>query len=1151
MGQEKKKWYQKGEFEDGYQFGDVFRTISNAIVGNNKKNEQKNTVLQNKKETQIKKSNNSNLTFGAVKNGKLVFDASAQMYGFANEDERQKYIKENPELYASMGGYKYVPSGTPLRNTESITKSNDAIQRIVERFKNTDSKKVQEAIKIAGSGEWQDANTMKKYTDTVNMYVNDYVALEKVGYFDYLPEDERKGYADVLNGAKELVNNNKKLFADYADSNDYNKAIWNDKYGLMTWDELEAQERKIKDNLLKKNNDGTGSLNELQYIKSLRNGFENPEAYNNYVEAVNMPFDELTKEFLETHGDLQKLNQIERSREITYAQQYSEWGFELKKQGYSEEEIYQKLTDDSDGYFKMLKDAEDNLQIDEKYGGIDALRSQYALLEELYYHSYSNEKTADLILTAMEDENYSYYVDEGKKKLKRNKYMTDTEYDVACYYEAKGGRNSKKYLEEVEDELQRREMKNREQIFASFADKMPVTASAASVPLNIIAAGEQVVDAVKFMTTGDVDYNTNALGASTIRGTVANKIDDPIGSFTYNTFMSGMDSIAVMGLSKAITGSGDMGSVILGLSAAGSATNDAINRGMSDGYAFANGVAAGVFEMLFESWSFGKFSEGLDNLSLKDMQNLSGFFAKNLCNNVLEEEYTEIANISYDIIFNGKYSQYETAIKNYMISGFSETEAKRKVALELADRVAEAAASGALMSFGFSSGGVVGTAVVDKINKNIDMLTQKLQSETTNAVTKPINSYPVEKQGMIKSFLNSVDNGLNDFVERVKNGSKKFERYKISEVSAREADDIKNFLGIDVKGYTHNINSDGIRHILKRHGVDGQQNSTMSKDNDIARIGWVIKNYDSVELLTKDGESGTSAGFKDKFGKPAPQIRYSKKINGTYYVVEAVFENDYNKLWVQSAYLKKDKEGVTQVPAESKNTNHVAYARSEFASPPSINSLSQGGEKVNKDYIAKEASSQEENASFFDDYNSEKRVPPINPDEVIEGIWEDSPKRDKNIVEKSRLESVENVMESDIIKAIPLSRYVNSSDDIYANSSKIKPISNFEDMVIHGDAFGFQINDKDGNPIDNYNALEFANILKEDPNYNGGNIRLISCESGSVEFGAAQILANELGVEVLAPTDIVWITIDGEMIVGPTEFENTGEWKIFKPKRRK
>ena len=40
--------------------------------------------------------------------------------------------------------------------------------------------------------------------------------------------------------------------------------------------------------------------------------------------------------------------------------------------------------------------------------------------------------------------------------------------------------------------------------------------------------------------------------------------------------------------------------------------------------------------------------------------------------------------------------------------------------------------------------------------------------------------------------------------------------------AGNEAWDIKNTLGIDVSGYTHNINSDGIKHILKRHGENRQ-----------------------------------------------------------------------------------------------------------------------------------------------------------------------------------------------------------------------------------------------------------------------------------------------------------------------------------------
>ena len=62
---------------------------------------------------------------------------------------------------------------------------------------------------------------------------------------------------------------------------------------------------------------------------------------------------------------------------------------------------------------------------------------------------------------------------------------------------------------------------------------------------------------------------------------------------------------------------------------------------------------------------------------------------------------------------------------------------------------------------------------------------------STNAVTNPLSSYAPEKRGMIIDFLNSVDEKLKAFVERVKNGSNKFERFTISDVSDREAADIK------------------------------------------------------------------------------------------------------------------------------------------------------------------------------------------------------------------------------------------------------------------------------------------------------------------------------------------------------------------------
>ena len=73
--------------------------------------------------------------------------------------------------------------------------------------------------------------------------------------------------------------------------------------------------------------------------------------------------------------------------------------------------------------------------------------------------------------------------------------------------------------------------------------------------------------------------------------------------------------------------------------------------------------------------------------------------------NASEETLTELANIAYDTVVNGDFSQWETSIRQHMDAGLSESEAKKKVALELGAQVAEAAGSGALMGLGFGAAG--------------------------------------------------------------------------------------------------------------------------------------------------------------------------------------------------------------------------------------------------------------------------------------------------------------------------------------------------------------------------------------------------------------------------------------------------------------
>ena len=123
-------------------------------------------------------------------------------------------------------------------------------------------------------------------------------------------------------------------------------------------------------------------------------------------------------------------------------------------------------------------------------------------------------------------------------------------------------------------------------------------------------------------------------------------------------------------------------------------------------------------------------------------------------------------------------------------------------------------------------------------------------------------------------------------------------------------------------------------------------------------------------------------------------------------------------------------------------------------------------------------------------------------------------------------------------------RFLNRMDPLWENAGKIEPIEGYQDVVCHGDTVSLVYRDGNGNEV-NVSAYEFAEILKNSPVYEGGSIRLIACEAGADGSAVAQMVANRLGVDVLAPTDTVYVYPDGVMNVGKY---NNGRWVIFSPK---
>ena len=103
----------------------------------------------------------------------------------------------------------------------------------------------------------------------------------------------------------------------------------------------------------------------------------------------------------------------------------------------------------------------------------------------------------------------------------------------------------------------------------------------------------------------------------------------------------------------------------------------------------------------------------------------------------------------------------------------------------------------------------------------------------------------------------------------------------------------------------------------------------MKDVNDIARIQYVLDNYDSME---RGGKAAAYTTTKEKGRQGlADTVMYIKAVNGTYYVVEAVPNTKAKTNYIVSAYMSKtgiNKTG-TQYPAHA--TSGPASATSENA----------------------------------------------------------------------------------------------------------------------------------------------------------------------------------------------------------------------------
>ncbi len=240
-------------------------------------------------------------------------------------------------------------------------------------------------------------------------------------------------------------------------------------------------------------------------------------------------------------------------------------------------------------------------------------------------------------------------------------------------------------------------------------------------------------------------------------------------------------------------------------------------------------------------------------------------------------------------------------------------------------------------------------------------------ADTTNIALKERGQYPRYKQIQIQEYIDSVDPKIKKDYESVVAGDKTFKRNYISQVNSRQAQDFKKLTGVDVEGYTNNINTSAYEHIYRRHGSDGEHDTTMAKSEDVARMKYVIENYDDAKLVVNEdtGEPEYSSWFRDKNDKPAKMVSLSKKVDGVHYVVVTAADNNYKKLWVVTTYIKKRVTQALDVQAPRSDV------RNALASPLEDN-ISRNSENDNSKFSKTEKNSGD--GKFSDGDENEGRM---------------------------------------------------------------------------------------------------------------------------------------------------------------------------------
>lgn len=186
---------------------------------------------------------------------------------------------------------------------------------------------------------------------------------------------------------------------------------------------------------------------------------------------------------------------------------------------------------------------------------------------------------------------------------------------------------------------------------------------------------------------------------------------------------------------------------------------------------------------------------------------------------------------------------------------------------------------------------------------------KKLFSYSKTSINNDFNNGDEKDYSKIKEeYENAADEGLLKFINEQETNPNVKSTYTIGKPTQKHINDIKELLGIDVSDYKIVLDGNQLNHIYRRHGQNGNADHSMADKKDIARVGYILDNYDSINIAKdKQKIDVYSKSFRNSNGMPSRVIEITKRINGYYVVSEAIIDAKKKRIAIETTFKKKKK----------------------------------------------------------------------------------------------------------------------------------------------------------------------------------------------------------------------------------------------------